>query len=62
MNLPNPFDPTYDNAENLQLIAQIENGSHKALEQLARRHQHYISNIALKFVLTPYDAEDITQV
>jgi RNA polymerase sigma factor (sigma-70 family) len=31
------------------------------LENLIKKHQHYIYNIALKFALSPFDAEDITQ-
>ena len=58
----NPFkDISYDNSIDLRLIEEALNGSSKSLEQLIKRHQHYIYNIALKMVLSPFDAEDITQ-
>lgn len=60
--MKNPFnDHTYDHSQDLQLIGQVLEGSAQALEQLVQRHQHYIYNIALKMVLNPFDAEDITQ-
>jgi RNA polymerase sigma factor (sigma-70 family) len=57
----NPFDISYDNSTDLQLIELSLKGSSKSLEQLIKRHQHYIYNVALKMVLNPFDAEDITQ-
>lgn len=58
----NPFNPiAYDNHTDLRLIDEALNGSSKSLEELIKRHQHYIYNIALKMVLSPFDAEDITQ-
>lgn len=60
--MKNPFsDITYDNSADLQLIEQALEGKADALEQLVQRHQHYIYNVALKMVLSPFDAEDITQ-
>ena len=57
----NPFEVSYDNSLDLQLIDEALKGSSKSLEQLIKRHQHYIYNVALKMVLSPFDAEDITQ-
>ena len=60
--MKNPFnDPAYNNSEDLRLISEALEGSAAALEQLVQRHQHYIYNVALKMVLSPFDAEDITQ-
>jgi RNA polymerase sigma factor (sigma-70 family) len=60
--MTNPFnDSSYDNAQDLRLIDEALAGSSKALETLVKRHQHYIYNVALKMVLSPFDAEDITQ-
>lgn len=60
--MQNPFkDHSYSNTVDLQLIEDAVNGSSESLEQLIKRHQHYIYNIALKMVLSPFDAEDITQ-
>ena len=57
----NPFEISYDNSIDLRLIDEALKGSSKSLEQLIKRHQHYIYNVALKMVLSPFDAEDITQ-
>ncbi|OJJ22152.1 RNA polymerase subunit sigma-70 [marine bacterium AO1-C] len=60
--MKNPFSQeTYDHTEDMALINQALEGSAEALENLVKRHQHYIYNVALKMVLSPFDAEDITQ-
>lgn len=60
--MKNPFDQAqYNQTEDLQLIEEALEGSSQSLEQLIQRHQHFIYNIALKMVLSPFDAEDITQ-
>ena len=59
--MQNPFDGNYDHSADLQLIEEAVNGSTQALEALIKRHQHYVYNIALKMVLSPFDAEEITQ-
>jgi len=60
--MKNPFaDTNYDQSEDLQLIREALEGSGTALEHLIKKHQHYIYNVALKMVLSPIDAEDITQ-
>ncbi|MRR08768.1 sigma-70 family RNA polymerase sigma factor, partial [bacterium] len=43
------------------LVAQAQHGDRAALEQLVRRHQPWIYNIALRMVMSPQDAEDVTQ-
>ena len=58
----NPFnDVAFNESIDLKLIEESLNGSSQSLEKLIQRHQHYIYNIALKMVLSPFDAEDITQ-
>lgn len=57
----NPLALTYDHLEDQNQIEAALNGSSIALENLVKKHQHYIYNIALKMVLNPQDAEDITQ-
>ena len=57
--MSNPFQENYNDKD--ELISLAKNGSKSALENLIKKHQHYIYNVALKFVLSPYDAEDITQ-
>ena len=60
-HIDNPFSTTYSETEDLQLIDKALNGSKDALEDLIRRHQDYIYNVALRMVLNPLDAEDLTQ-
>jgi RNA polymerase sigma factor (sigma-70 family) len=50
-----------DNASDMQLAQRSLQGSRQALEELVRRHQTFIYNLALRLVLIPEDAEDITQ-
>lgn len=45
----------------VSLIESIRNGDKEALENIIRRHQAWIYNIALRMVLNPQDAEDVTQ-
>ncbi len=60
--MQDPFkETTYDHSVDLCLIDLALNGSSQSLEELVKRHQHYIYNVALKMVLSPFDAEDITQ-
>lgn len=57
----NPFSYYYSD-ENDDLSIQLAvDGSKSDLEELVKKHQHFIYNVALKFVLSPFDAEDITQ-
>ncbi|MEO1257217.1 MAG: sigma-70 family RNA polymerase sigma factor [Bacteroidota bacterium] len=57
----NPLSTTYDGSADQRLIEAALGGSGQALEQLVRRHQHFIYNVALKMMLNPADAEDLTQ-
>lgn len=45
----------------MELVQAALNGNKQALETLILRHQSYIYNIAWKMVLSPQDAEDVTQ-
>jgi len=51
-----PANPTDE-----QLVASAIAGSRQALETLVSRHQRWIYNIAFRMVMTPQDAEDVTQ-
>ncbi len=44
-----------------ELVKSAVTGNKKSLEQLVKRHQAWIYNIALKMVWDPVDAEDVTQ-
>lgn len=58
----NPFLKEYKTEqEDRSLIEDTLNGNRKALEQLIKKHQPYIYNIAWKMVHNPVEAEDITQ-
>ncbi len=57
----NPFQEKYNDIEDSDLILLARQGSKSSLENLVKKHQHYIYNVALKFALSPFDAEDITQ-
>jgi RNA polymerase sigma factor (sigma-70 family) len=57
----NPFSSDYRDQPDSELISAAMTGSRAALEALVKRHQHYIYNIAHKLVLSPDDAQDITQ-
>ncbi|MCP4703973.1 MAG: RNA polymerase sigma factor [candidate division Zixibacteria bacterium] len=48
-------------AEDNKLITKTLNGDRRALEELIKRHQNWIYNIALRMVMLPEDAEDVTQ-
>lgn len=56
-----PFSPKYKIESDTELIKQALEGSTKALDTLIKKHQDYIYNVALKLVMNPVDAEDITQ-
>jgi len=47
--------------EDTQLIKEALGGSKTALEFLLKRHYSFIYNVALRFLLSPQDAEDLTQ-
>jgi len=58
----NPFSENYDamGDDNL-LIDKILKGNKSALDDLILRHQAWIYNIAVRMILDPVEAEDITQ-
>ena len=55
------FEAGYRESDDLLLIEQAKEGSRKALEQLVERHYNFIYNVALRFLLNPEDAQDLTQ-
>ena len=58
----NPFLVDYStDQEELDLIQEALQGHKPALEQLLKKHQPFIYNIAWKMVQNPVNAEDITQ-
>ena len=58
----NPFVEKKSEQENdRRIIHLVLAGSREGLEKLVFRHQAWIYNIALKMVLDPVDAEDVTQ-
>ena len=58
-------NPLADNApadpEDHALVLRARSGDHDALEELVRRHQGWIYNVALRMIFYPQDAEDATQ-
>lgn len=58
----NPFTETAaPDSTDAALVASARNGDRVALEQLVRRHQAWIYNIAVRMVFHPQDAEEVTQ-
>ena len=58
----NPFkEINSTDSEDSELVSKSVAGDKKSLEQLVKRHQAWIYNIALKMVWNPADAEDVTQ-
>lgn len=60
-SMKNVFEDKYPKEKERELIQEALNGSKEALEGLINLHYNYIYNIALRFVLNPEDAEDLTQ-
>lgn len=57
-----PFhDAATTDAEDRALVARTRAGERDALEELVRRHQPWIYNIAVRMLYHPQDAEDATQ-
>lgn len=58
----NPFSETYtaDSTDELLIDKAVE-GNRKALEELVKRHQDWIYNIALRMVFYSDEAKDVTQ-
>jgi RNA polymerase sigma factor (sigma-70 family) len=62
MNGPSPLpDTTHADPEDCLLVARARSGDGDALEDLVRRHQPWIYNIAVRMLYHPQDAQDATQ-
>lgn len=62
MALINPFtEKRRSEAKDKELVARAVKGDRIAMENLVKRHQGWIYNIALRMTAHPQDAEDITQ-
>jgi RNA polymerase sigma factor (sigma-70 family) len=62
MNGPSPVtDITHTDPEDCLLVARARSGESDALEELVRRHQPWIYNIAVRMLYHPQDAQDATQ-
>ena len=60
--MTNPFiEKNETDLTDKDLVESAVKGDKKSLEQLVKRHQAWIYNIALKMVWDPVDAEDVTQ-
>lgn len=58
----NPFDPDEpSHDDDRRLVAAAADGDREALETIVRRHRPWIYNLALRMVMVPQDAEDVTQ-
>lgn len=58
----NPFSEDADRSlDDSLLLDRIRQGNRQALEDLVRRHQAWIFNIAVRMVWDPHEAEDVTQ-
>ena len=58
----NPFTLEESSVETDQrLVADALSGNQSALESLVARHQPWIYNLAFRMVMTPQDAEDVSQ-
>jgi RNA polymerase sigma factor (sigma-70 family) len=62
MSIANPLADNYPtDPEDRVLVARAHSGERAALEELVRRHQRWIYNIAIRMLHHPQDAEDATQ-
>jgi RNA polymerase sigma factor (sigma-70 family) len=62
MNGPSPLtDITHTDPEDCLLVTRARSGESDALEELVRRHQPWIYNIAVRMLYHPQDAQDATQ-
>jgi len=57
----NPFSDSYDSEKDTELVRRSVNGDREALNEPLERHNPVIFNIAIRMVITPEDAQDITQ-
>jgi RNA polymerase sigma factor (sigma-70 family) len=51
----------FNNQADNELIQDALSGSKTALERILKQHYNFIYNVALRFVLNPADAQDLTQ-
>ena len=58
---PSPTTPFSDPAEDLRLLESAKTGNLQALDELVRRHQPWVFNLALRMVWRRETAEDATQ-
>lgn len=60
--MENPFSKSNytDSTDNI-LIESVLNGNKKSLNDLLKRHQNFIYNVALKMLNNIAEAEDVTQ-
>jgi RNA polymerase sigma factor (sigma-70 family) len=56
-----PFSTDEELAQERELVRAAQDGDKKAIEQLIKRHQPWIFNIALRMVADFHEAEDLTQ-
>ncbi len=57
MNGPSPLnDITYTDPEDCLLVARARSGASDAVEEIVRRHQTWIYNIAVRMLYHPQDA------
>src|SRR6516165_9213122 len=56
-----PLADEYDEGKDRALVSEACAGSMQAMEALARAHQRFIYNIALRMVRDAHDAADLTQ-
>jgi len=59
--LENPFDADERPDDDRALVSAAADGDRAALEVIVRRHQPWVYNLALRMVMAPQDAEDVTQ-
>ena len=58
----NPFRASEDrDGEDAALAASAAAGDRQALESLVRRHQAWVYNLAVRYLLNPADAQELTQ-
>src|ERR1700756_2174455 len=61
MTINNPLADNSAHHEDQDLVLRARSGDRNALEDLVRRHQAWIYNIAIRMLYHPQDAEDATQ-
>ena len=62
MSMDNPLaDNSPTEHEDQILVMRARSGDREALEDLVRRHQAWVYNIAIRMLYHPQDGEDATQ-